>query len=897
MPSLSVIVPALNAQASLGATLASIQAQTFTDWECIVVDDGSSDATSRIAADFAASDPRFHVIRQSNRGVSAARNAGISRASADWLHFLDSDDRIDPPHLALLMAAADRHERADVIYCDWRLVSPDGTEGPRRRVDITFDPVSVFAGGCAVIIHAAILRRAAVLEAGGFDPGLRLCEDWDLWQRLARLGAVMRRTPDALASYFVRPGSVSGDMKGFLGCALDVIRRGHCDDPRLAGRALTAPLWPMDQLRTTTCFAFWLAGRAIGAGQDAAELISGVGLFPGFDSETAANLVLEGIQQGAALAAPDWPMVWPRFRPAVRHFLDHVSGRVGQAGFARIVLRHAERRMLAAVSDDTRIGASVLRHVELGRTPRGVWMPPGTDRLIGVVTGSGRTLGRFELAATWHVGPSRVAELMTEFAAEGGAEAAPAPPDHRDRAYWTAIAGTRSARDDLSSYRTLLVPQTLDAIAGRPRRALELGCGDSPLAAALAERSDHLVVADIAMRGPGSEGRTGNTERRGLDWLHDELPDGMDLILCSEILYHLGEADDLALLADRIGAALAPGGRLILAHSWLAGDLGRKSGFRWPYRYGAGSIGTVFARSRALDLIEDRVSDFHRVMVFGRRDVRQAPAAPRIVPLPPPGPLPESAAAAFVWEGPTPAQYRRPAEGIPILMYHRIAGDASGPLARYATRPSDFAAQMGWLKRNGFNTVTAEDFADALWDGHDLPERPVVVSFDDGYRDNLVNAVPVLKSMGMTATIFIPTDHVGNAAVWDAGYGMPAPLMGWAELAQVRAAGIGLSSHGGSHRPMAALPAAALRGEASRSRRRLHKQLGVTTRTLAYPYGIHDEAVQRTLVDEGYRMGFTTESRCYRRGDRIMAVPRIEVMGGMTLDAFAAAIGTTGDAG
>ena len=92
MPTISVIIPCHNAAAFVGYTLASLQAQTFTDWEAILIDDGSTDATPEILSSWGERDKRIRLIRQENQGLGKARNVGILDARGQFIHFLDSDD-------------------------------------------------------------------------------------------------------------------------------------------------------------------------------------------------------------------------------------------------------------------------------------------------------------------------------------------------------------------------------------------------------------------------------------------------------------------------------------------------------------------------------------------------------------------------------------------------------------------------------------------------------------------------------------------------------------------------------------------------------------------------------------------------------------------------------------
>lgn len=126
-PALSVIVPAYNAEKSLQRCLSSIAAQTFQDFEVLIIDDGSQDATGKIADDYAAMDKRFIVLHKQNGGVAAARQDGIDRAGGAYVLFVDSDDYIQPDMLQELHQAA-LNEAADLIICDFNLIRSDRVE-------------------------------------------------------------------------------------------------------------------------------------------------------------------------------------------------------------------------------------------------------------------------------------------------------------------------------------------------------------------------------------------------------------------------------------------------------------------------------------------------------------------------------------------------------------------------------------------------------------------------------------------------------------------------------------------------------------------------------------------------------------------------------------------------
>src|SRR5579862_8348566 len=126
-PRISVIIPAYNAEQTIGESLESLLAQTCPHWEAIVVDDGSTDSTGEIARQFAARDSRIRMIQQANGGESAARNTGISRATYEWLLFLDADDWIAPRYIERMTAELIANPELDAVHCRSVRVAQTGT--------------------------------------------------------------------------------------------------------------------------------------------------------------------------------------------------------------------------------------------------------------------------------------------------------------------------------------------------------------------------------------------------------------------------------------------------------------------------------------------------------------------------------------------------------------------------------------------------------------------------------------------------------------------------------------------------------------------------------------------------------------------------------------------------
>jgi glycosyltransferase involved in cell wall biosynthesis len=190
-PRVSVVVPAWNAASFIDKTLTTVAAQTFRDFEVVVVDDGSADDTNLVAARFLeAHGLRGRCIKQENKKIAGARNTGIRAAEAELIAFLDHDDLWFPDKLAAVIAEFDAHPDADLVCHDENIVkagalvrvSHNGPLVPDMYERLLFE-------GNALSPSATTVKKAKLLEAGLFreDPEFNTVEDYDLWMRLARV--------------------------------------------------------------------------------------------------------------------------------------------------------------------------------------------------------------------------------------------------------------------------------------------------------------------------------------------------------------------------------------------------------------------------------------------------------------------------------------------------------------------------------------------------------------------------------------------------------------------------------------------------------------------------------------------------------------------------------------
>ncbi len=238
---------------------------------------------------------------------------------------------------------------------------------------------------------------------------------------------------------------------------------------------------------------------------------------------------------------------------------------------------------------------------------------------------------------------------------------------------------------------------------------------------------------------------------------------------------------------------------------------------------------------------------------------------PQIVPAKPARP-PSNARLAL------PATLPNRTLDVPILMYHRI--DVLRPSLPAITRsltvaPADFAAQMRWLKAHGFHAITQQQLFAALEHGKALPASPVLITFDDGYRDVLQNAAPVLHRLGMPATAYVITGRISGPDV---------SFFSWAQLKTLEQDGIEVGSHTVHHVELPGLTDPAALQELIQSRTTLERHLHHPVQWFAYPAGRFDARTERLVGQAGYVLAVTTEPGSAQSASSPFALHRYEVL-------------------
>ena len=264
----------------------------------------------------------------------------------------------------------------------------------------------------------------------------------------------------------------------------------------------------------------------------------------------------------------------------------------------------------------------------------------------------------------------------------------------------------------------------------------------------------------------------------------------------------------------------------------------------------------------------------------GHGGVAAAPAA-RSVARATARPLRAARRTLLVLPSPLPQRSVR----VPILMYHRI-----GPLSvslpaitrALTVSPRSFTAQMSWLARHGYHAITQEQLFGALEHGAPLPRRPVMITFDDGYRDVLWNAAPVLARLHFAATAYVITGRIS---------GDDSSFLTWPQLRRLERLGVEIGSHTVHHVELPRLSDTAALAELTASRRALEAYLGHPVQWFAYPAGRENLRVVQLVAQAGYVLAVTTQPSALQSATAPLLLHRYEVLDTTGVRGLAALVG------
>jgi hypothetical protein len=228
MRRVSIIIPCFNQARYLRTAADSALSQMRDDDEMIVVNDGSTDDTREVCAGFGSAHPaRVTVVNQTNQGLSMARQAGLERAQGEYVVFLDADDRLLPEMLESCLAGFRRRPPASAV-AGWTRVAYEHTPGRTRilKTGKNRQWPSVLAANPFGACCSLMLRRTDLLAAGGVGlPGVRACEDWDLYARMVRRGMIFHCIPRVLSCYLQHGDALSRNVEAMLDEKIAMLER------------------------------------------------------------------------------------------------------------------------------------------------------------------------------------------------------------------------------------------------------------------------------------------------------------------------------------------------------------------------------------------------------------------------------------------------------------------------------------------------------------------------------------------------------------------------------------------------------------------------------------------------------------------------------------------------
>jgi peptidoglycan/xylan/chitin deacetylase (PgdA/CDA1 family)/glycosyltransferase involved in cell wall biosynthesis len=224
---------------------------------------------------------------------------------------------------------------------------------------------------------------------------------------------------------------------------------------------------------------------------------------------------------------------------------------------------------------------------------------------------------------------------------------------------------------------------------------------------------------------------------------------------------------------------------------------------------------------------------------------------------------------------------------LPVLLYHRVGPSVAGAYASLTVAPERFRQQMEWLKRNGYSPIRMGDWLAWCNEGTPLPPKPVLITFDDAYADLVEHALPVLRDLGFTATIFVVTSEIGGRNTWDEKRGFATiKCMSAEQIRYWSEERMEFGAHGRTHRALPGLSAEELEEEVAGSGSDLAQVLGTAPRMFAYPYGMHNDAV-RSCTAKSYSAALTSENGLNGLRTNLYLLRRTDVQPEDTLLTFA----------
>ncbi|MEJ5173103.1 MAG: polysaccharide deacetylase family protein [Hydrogenothermaceae bacterium] len=215
-----------------------------------------------------------------------------------------------------------------------------------------------------------------------------------------------------------------------------------------------------------------------------------------------------------------------------------------------------------------------------------------------------------------------------------------------------------------------------------------------------------------------------------------------------------------------------------------------------------------------------------------------------------------------------------------VLTYHNIdTPPKEAKLKTLYVKPSKFDRQLKILKMLNYETPSLTDIK--------FTKKEIIITFDDGYKDFIEKALPIIKKHNFKAIVFIVTDLVGSYNRWDwEKLNVKKPLMDWKDIEYIQREGIEIGSHTLTHPFLTKIDIKEAKKEIEKSKKILEDKLGIEITSFCYPYGDYNEKIRDLVEEAGYRYGFTTKDGSFEVSDDPFQIKRITVFGNLILPQF-----------
>jgi peptidoglycan/xylan/chitin deacetylase (PgdA/CDA1 family) len=237
---------------------------------------------------------------------------------------------------------------------------------------------------------------------------------------------------------------------------------------------------------------------------------------------------------------------------------------------------------------------------------------------------------------------------------------------------------------------------------------------------------------------------------------------------------------------------------------------------------------------------------------------------------------------------------RRSGATVPILLYHSISDSPSSYAREFSVSPVAFVQQLDRIVSAGVTPLTVSGLVDALAGREPMPERPIAITFDDGYADFAEVALDALTGRNLTATLYVTTGFLTGRPELAVQRPFEDLMLSWSQLGGIAARGVEIGAHSHGHPELDTLPERECRREIAVSKELLETELGAPVKSLAYPHGYSSARVRELVRDVGYASACAVKNRLSFHGDDLFALARLSVRVDTSLEQFGRWIEGTG---